>query len=112
VNLSLPITFNFVRLLIHEFSGVTTEDQRSGSSGSVYPINPGSVTTTSAKEVLFGWGVADNNNTQAGTGYTLARTQASMSTEYQVVGSVGTYDATFPGDGANSAWAAIMTTYS
>lgn len=101
----------FTRCLIHEFSGVTALDQFSTSNGAIFPLDSGAMNTTAANEVVFGWGVSDNGITTIGAGFTLGRTQANQTTEYQIVSATGTYHATFPGDGANNSWGCIGATF-
>lgn len=106
-----PGAINFVRLLIHEFAGVSATDQAITGRGAAYPLSSGNMTTTVANEVIFGWGASDNGVTTPGTGFTIGRTQTSESTEYMIVSSTGTYAATFPGDGGTSNWACIGATF-
>lgn len=104
---STPGAVNFIRLLIQEFAGVSVVDQHNSANGAAYPLSSGNMTTAAATGVVFGWGVSDNGVTTPGTGFTIARTQALESTEYQIFTGAGTYAAIFPGDNGTSVWGCI-----
>lgn len=101
----------FLRILVHEFTLVTAVDAQAANSGTVYPLDSGAANTTATAGVLFGWGVADNGNTVAGAGYTIAATAGSESSEYQISSAAGTYHATYPGSGANSSWCCELVAF-
>lgn len=101
----------FLRILVHEFTVVSAVDAQAANNGAVYPLDSGAATTTANNGVLFGWGVADNGNTTAGAGYTIAATAGSESTEYQITTASGSYHATFPGNGASSGWCCQLVAF-
>ena len=92
------------RLLIHEYQGVDTFDLATGTTGASGAPDSGSIATTHANEVIFGWGITNNGTVSPGTGFTLRETALSESTEDKIVSSTGSYNAIYPNDG--SAWTA------
>jgi hypothetical protein len=92
-------------IAIHEFSGVsTTPDVSASAAGTGATQDSGPATTSSADELLFGFTAGSCNaglSIAAGVGFTLAESlldpnplAVSFATEWQLVSSIGAYDAT------------------
>lgn len=84
-------------VIIHEFTGVDTEDQYSSAIGAGLNQDSGPVTTTKDNELLFGY-EATGAQTSVSPGdvtWTTAQTDPlRFLTQYKVVSSTGTYDST------------------
>ncbi len=91
-----PVT-SFGVLYVHEYTGISTTSpvdvtvSASGSSGS---LNSGTVTTTSANDLIFGAGVSDNMATAAGSGFTARDMAYGNITQDMAAGSIGSYSST------------------
>lgn len=91
---------NYTRIIVNEFSGIVTSgalDTNNSATGNNGTLNSGNVTTTAARELLFGFGVAASANIVVGAGYTLASHAGAETlslTEYEFVTTTGTYSAT------------------
>jgi len=110
VGVSLSGSFNYRRLVVHEYSGVDTFDVSAGAIGAAGSGAPtASATTSNANELIFGWAVSNNGTTSAGSGFTLRATAGSESTEDQIVSSAGTQTVVYPNDG--SAWIGQIATF-
>lgn len=93
-------------LALAEFSGINTKDVSASANGAGQSADSGGAATNFANELLFGLvGAIDTNNlgissVTPGTNWTGmetavdAGTSPSFLTEYQIVSSAGTYDAT------------------
>lgn len=109
------------RLAIHEFSNVNTIDKNISSTGTGASQSSGSVTTTQAAELLFGYTVTvasgvGNASISAGSGYTPAENLgANFITEYQVVSVIGSYSASSSvvvnGKGVTNNWLCQIATF-
>lgn len=92
-------------VIIHEFSGVDTEDQYSSAIGTGLTQSSGLITTTKADELLFGYGAALTLGilSQGNVLWTVAQTDSSkFLTQYNVVSSVNTYNSTTVSTGSKS----------
>jgi hypothetical protein len=107
-------------VFINEFSGVSFQDRFGSGFGAGTAVDSGGVTTRVANELLFGFYLSSGANTtqSPGTGWTALDHQgASLEgfTQYQVVSSTGTYDATATlgtGKSGTPSWAAFIVTFS
>jgi hypothetical protein len=110
VTFSTAVPFPDVRAL--EYTGFNTLDQTAGATGTTYPANSGTVTTTAASELIFGANYVLGSTTGAGTGFTsrIITTPDSDIAEDRVVNAIGTYSATAPGSGATG-WIMQMATF-
>lgn len=112
VTVTLSASQTQLRMTVQEFSNVNSLDQTSQATGSAYPLNSGSKTTTAANEIVFGWALANGGTTAVGSGFTAAATaQSFQASEYQVGATAGSYAATYPGDGTSGGWACQMATF-
>jgi hypothetical protein len=100
---TVTVTFNtstpYVDIRIAEYSGLSRTnplDVSASAAGSASLANSGSVTTTSASELLLGAGTTTGAFTSAGSGYTLrVITQPDADIcEDRIVTATGTYNAT------------------
>src|SRR5690349_4288622 len=99
----------------HEFSGLSTTaplDKTGSSSGTSTSPTSGSVTTTAASELVFGFSEAgDEPAWTAGSGYTLLEHPANkIGTEYKIVTSTLTTSAGFSINPVND-WAGLIATF-
>jgi hypothetical protein len=100
-------------LTIHEYAGLDPKsplDQvgaASALSGTVEVIP--AVTTTSARELIFGYTAVDHNSV-AGAGFTARMDNDGNTSEDKVVSTTGNYDVTFT-QSTSGAWIALMTTF-
>jgi hypothetical protein len=81
----------------HEYSGVDKTnplDVETAATGTSVGMNSGSVTTTSANDLLFNAGASASSVTAGGSGYTTRSTAFGNRTQDRNVSSVGTYNAT------------------
>lgn len=110
VTLSISGGGAFVRLAIHEYSGLAGLDASRASSGlNSGTVDSGLVETVQPSELVFGWLVSNAGVTSAGSGFTLRETVSSESTMDQIVSAVGQYNVTAPT--SNSDWIALVATY-
>lgn len=107
--LTLSSGVSFRRLTIHEYTNVNALDAATGAIGSSGAPNSGSVTTSYANELIFGWAESNHGTTTAGSGFTLRETCLSESTEDKAVTSTGSYSAIYPSDG--TAWMCQVATF-
>ena len=112
----VTVTFNQTAsvpdIRIVEYAGVSALDKTAGNSGSGSTASCGSVTTTSAKELLFSANMVATANSGAGTGYTsriITSPDADLA-EDSIVSSLGTYSATAPLSSSGS-WVMQMVTF-
>ena len=116
---------DFPGVAIYEFSGLATSlplDQNTSAvgdtAGNPVTISSGSVTTTTANQLLFGGQVdySTNATSGTGTGYTgLGADVNNQQDEYEIVSSTGAYAATFNVTGGTSPgnpWVAMIATFS
>lgn len=104
-------TTSYNRQAIHEYSGVNQLDQTTSGSGTSNAVDAGSVTTTQADEILFGWLVSNAGMSGPGTGFTLRETAGSEITEDKIVTATGTYDITGNGNYTDAFMALGATFY-
>lgn len=95
------------RMVVAEFSGAVTFDQRTAANGLTYPLDAGPLAITQAAEMLVGWSVSVNGSFTPGAGWTVAATSSNDALEYQITTVTGTYHPTWPGDGNTSQWTAV-----
>jgi len=91
------------RIHCHEVSGLDQTsplDQTNTNSVTAAAMTSGNVTTTFANEFLYGYGVDNAGNPTTGVGWTPGITEGSELDEWQIVSAIGTYAATYTGDGA------------
>jgi hypothetical protein len=96
-----PVT-SFGVLYVHEYAGINTSnpvDVTVAASGSSSTLNSGSITTTSAHDLIFGAGVSDNTVSGPGSGFALRDLAYGNITEDLIATSVGSYAATAPHNG-------------
>jgi len=103
-----------MRLHVSEWSGIgTTVDQSAGTTGTTTQANSGSVTTTSASELIYAFGVYLSSNTTAdtGSGYSaFTNTTTGPASEYQIASSTGTFSGTF-NTVTSQQWVAEIVTF-
>ena len=113
VTLSLGAAETFVRLAIHEYSGMDTVSPFDAASASAAGAgsNPDSnaATTTFSDELIFAWCPDANGAVTAGTGFAQRVSVGAEITEDKIVNAAGAYNATCGGD--NSAWAIQMSAF-
>lgn len=112
VTLSLGSAMTFVRLAIHEYSGMDTVsplDVVSANAAATGNLDSLTATTTAANEVIFGWCLNGNGTVTAGTGFSSRASVGSEITEDKIVTSTGAYNASCGGDA--SAWGAHMAAF-
>jgi hypothetical protein len=113
---TVTVTFNQIAkapdIRILEYAGVSTLDVTSGASGASSTSSSGSVTTTSANELIFSANMVSSGNLGAGTGYVsrIITTPDSDIAEDKIVSSAGTYSATAPLS-ASGAWIMQIATF-
>ena len=86
-----------------EYAGISVTnpvDVTASASGSSATLNSGTVTTTSANDLIYGAGVSDNAVTAAGTGFTPRDLSYGNITEDRIAGTVGSYSATATHNGS------------
>lgn len=98
------------RLLIHEYGGVDVFDATAQATAASGVASSGVAATTSAEELIFGWGINNTGTTVADPGFTLRQTALSESTVDQLGKTIGNYLVTYPTDA--TANACIMATFS
>lgn len=88
---------SFGVLYIHEYAGINTSspvDVTTSTAGSSATMNSGSVTTTSANDLIFGAGVSDNLVSAAGSGFTARDMAFGNITEDRPATATGSVSAT------------------
>jgi hypothetical protein len=110
------------QLAIHEFSGLSTSDVSASASGVGAAQDSGPVTTTKAFELLFGFSlhvIAGNAAVAVGAGWTQSEKlitnpdTGGILTEFQIVSSTGTFNATSSASGKSVTdnWIAQIATF-
>ena len=96
VTFSTPVSYPDLRIL--EYAGVSTLDKSIGASGNSATASAGSVTTTTAKELIFSANDVTSGTKGAGTGFTsrIITSPDSDIAQDRIVSSVGTYAASAP----------------
>lgn len=87
-----------IEVLLSEYSGVATTSALDKTAAAANASSSGSVTTTAANELLFGYYVSNGTNPTAGSGYTIRNsftTDLTNVNEDQTVSATGSYAATF-----------------
>ena len=84
-------------------------DVETAAIGTSVGMNSGSVTTTSANDLLFSAGASSSSVTAGGSGYTTRSTAFGNRTQDRNVASVGTYDATMTQN--STAWVAHLVAF-
>ncbi len=90
----------------HEYAGINAVnpvDVTAAASGSSASMSSGTVTTTSANDLIFGAGVSGSTVTRAGTSFTVRDLMYGNITEDRIANSPGSYSATATQD--SGAWA-------
>jgi hypothetical protein len=100
---------DFVRLLIHEYSGANAIDVTASATGTSATLDTGFATTNHANELIFGWMISNAGVTSPGSGFTLRETSGSESTMDKTVDLAGSYNVTAPTTSSN--WSALMATF-
>jgi chitodextrinase len=106
-----PVT-SFGVVYAHEYSGIDKNnpvDVTVSASGSSASLNSGSVTTTSANDLIFGAGVSDNSVTAAGSGFISRDLSYGNITEDRAAAAIGSYAATATHNGQK--WAMQMVAF-
>ena len=98
VTVTFNTTVQYVDLRVAEYSGVDTSnplDVAVGASGTGTAQNSGSVTTTTANDVLVAGNYLGDSTTAVGAGYTQRiNTNYSEIVEDEIVSAIGSYNAT------------------
>jgi hypothetical protein len=99
------------RVHCHEVSGLAANplDQTNTNAATSASMTSGNVTTTLASEFLYGYGVDNSGNPTVGSGWTQGITEGSEYDEWRITSSVGTYAATYTGDGG--AYGDVIATF-
>src|SRR5258708_2264826 len=120
-----PGTAAVSAVAVHEFSGVSSFDVSASASGSGTIVDSGPATTTAVTELIFGY-IAGQGTVLSliteGTGFTrgegsvFANSSALFLTEYQIVNSSSSCDATGTvifgfGKGNSVTWGAEVTAF-
>lgn len=98
----------YLKLAVHEYNGANTLDRQAGATGNSATFSSGTVVTTQATELIFGWVVGNSGVTSPGSGFT-AREVTSQLTEDLVSTAAGSYAATAAGPSAQ--WLAMVATF-
>ena len=115
---TVTVTFNAsvfgADVRIAEYSGIDTSapfDVANGASGSGTALSSGSMTTTTANEVIVGGNVLANSTTAVGSGFT-SRVQTTHGhiLEDRIVTATGSYAATAT-QGPSGIWAMVGATF-
>jgi hypothetical protein len=112
---TVTVTFSqaayYPDIRILEYAGVSTLDKTAGASGNSSTANSGSVTTTAAKELIFGANTVYTRTSSVGTNFTSRIiTQDGDIAEDRIVSATGTYSATTPLTSAGP-WVMQMATF-
>jgi len=118
VTVHFAASCNFSWLDPHEYAGLATTsmlDQETSATGTGTALNSGSVTTTQANELVFGYAFVQNALSQGGTGFTVRQpapgvTTSNVMSEDEIVSATGTYAATFT-QGTSGSWKALIATF-
>ena len=115
----LGSTNGFPQAVISEFYNIAQASAIDGSSGSATSRTPGEITTTTAGDLIYHWGVdfSDTNvnggayngsSITAGAGFTLlsADLQVGSADQYQIQSSAGTITPTFTASGS-ATWGSL-----
>jgi len=118
-----PGTTTVSALAIHEFSAASSFDVSASAASSGFSVDSGPATTTAASELIFGYiagqGTSLTSLTEGagftrGEGSVFATNTVVFLTEYQIVNSTGSYDATGTmsvGKGRSLTWSAEVATF-
>jgi len=111
VTVTLSGTSSYLELYLSEYSGINSTspiDAQAGSSGNAGAVSSGSVTTTAAGDIIYGYCVADWGCT-AGSGFAARSTLDGNLMEDKTAGSAGSYAAT---GSATNGWTMQMVALS
>ena len=107
VTVALPSNPSILELYLSEYSGIDTTnpiDGQAGASGNAGAVSSGSVTTTAAGDMIYGFCIGDAACT-AGSGFTARSTLNGNLVEDELTSTVGSYAATGT---ANRGWTMQM----
>jgi len=96
VTITLSGTSSYLEVYLSEYSGINPTspiDAQAGASGSAGAVSSGSVTTTAAGDIIYGYCVGDGTCT-VGSGFTARSTLDANLIEDKTAGSAGSYAAT------------------
>lgn len=88
---------SFGVIYVHEYAGISATspvDVTASAIGASTTLNSGTVTTTSANDLIFGAGVSDNAVTKVGAGFTAHDLAYGNITEDSIASTAGQYSAT------------------
>jgi hypothetical protein len=107
VKVTLSASSSYLELYLNEYSGINTTnpiDAEVGASGNAGAVSSGSVTTTAAGDIIYGYCLGDWACT-VGSGFTARSTLNGNLIEDETAGSAGSYAAT---GSANNGWTMQM----
>ena len=104
-------TANF-DLEIHEYSGADQTSPLDATSSTIGTgtLFSGTATTTVSNELIFGYGVNDNGETEAGAGFLFREGGNGNGSEDKAAGSGGPYNVTFT-DEVSIVWGVLVATF-
>ncbi|MGD0124662.1 MAG: choice-of-anchor D domain-containing protein [Terriglobia bacterium] len=101
VTVTLSASSSYLELYLSEYSGINTSnpiDAEAGASGNAGAVSSGSVTTTAAGDIIYGYCVADWSCI-VGSGFNARSTLDGNLMEDETAGGAGSYAATGTADG-------------